>query len=471
MAQRLLSRTSDRAVYHALWRVGIAVGVVVALGWTGWSCPAIAQQALKIRLVNDEQEPAQGNAWNQKAMAIGSDVLTPPGETSPSSTQAFGATLSSTPVFHQAQTPQNTTPLFAARPNVVEGPPSMLIGSADPASSEMQSPAMLNQPMPGYLPGPDSGILNPQADPTSSTSESETPPYKEPDYESYKQQKFQNRLFGFNKYLLNAKPEDEEDFWNNKCSDGPERVWEFAPLRRVGRLGHRFFGPSPAREAFSKLFPWNRTPGRNQGVGQPLVNDSWQWAPFGAGWFMGYMDGNTLVTNWTGAKGGYFGGYHLNWDFDYYWGTEFRYGVATLAEWDSQRAMNAQAEAGIPYTSQFARRHATLKYGDFSFLYYPWGDARWRPYAKMGIGWGYVKFTDLLYNLRANTQMTMPMGVGVKYRYSRRIVLRMEVMDNFLFGERGINPQHNLSITGGVEIRFGGPRKAYWPYDPGRHYW
>ena len=25
-------------------------------------------------------------------------------------------------------------------------------------------------------------------------------------------------------------------------------------------------------------------------------------------------------------------------------------------------------------------------------------------------------------------------------------------------------------VTGGIEVRFGGPRKAYWPWNPGRHY-
>ena len=28
-----------------------------------------------------------------------------------------------------------------------------------------------------------------------------------------------------------------------------------------------------------------------------------------------------------------------------------------------------------------------------------------------------------------------------------------------------------LSLTVGVEYRFGGTRKAYWPWNPGKSYW
>lgn len=444
MAHRLLSRISDQAVHRASSCVGIAVCLVVALGW---SYSAMAQQGLKIRLVDAEQE----NPWDQKAMSIGADVLTPPGE-APST-----------------QTLRNLSPLFAAKPSISE-PSNMINGPLGLAPSETLPPSMLTNPMPGYLPGSKSGILNDNAASPLSPIESDSPPYAEPTYETYKQQQFQNRVFGIRKYLLTATPEvhkDGQEILGSGCPDDPRCIWRFSPFRRVRFLGHRLFSPSPSRTAFAKLFPWNRTPGRNQGVGEPLVNDSWLWAPFGVGWYMGYMDGTTFVNGWTGAKSGYFGGYHLNWDFDHYWGTEFRYGFASLAQWDTHLLYEAH---GLP-DPRFGKRHATLKYGDFSFLYYPWGDARWRPYAKMGIGWGYVKFTDLNYKLWSNSTMAIPMGVGLKYRYSRRIVFRIEMMDNFLFGERGINPQHNLSLTSGVEIRFGGARKAYWPYNPGRHYW
>ena len=30
---------------------------------------------------------------------------------------------------------------------------------------------------------------------------------------------------------------------------------------------------------------------------------------------------------------------------------------------------------------------------------------------------------------------------------------------------------HSLSLTTGLEFRFGGTRKAYWPWNPGLLYW
>jgi hypothetical protein len=436
MAQRPLPKISDRPARCVSLCILCAIGLAIVLGYGG---TAMAQQGLKIRLVDTEQED---DSWDQRAMEFGSDALTPPGE----------APLTQEPP--PAETLENLSPLFGSKPDFSGE------GNSPPSSpSELLPPSVLSDAMPGYLPSTKPGILNDGNAPLSSALDTKNPPYNEPTYETYEQQRFQNGLLGLRKHLITTSPDE--------CVNGPERVWRFAPFQRVRFIGPRLFGPSPYREAFIKLFPWNRTPGRNQGVGEPLVNDSWRWAPFGFGWYMGFMDGNTLLNGWTGTKTGFFGGYHLNWDFDHYWGTEFRYGFASLPQWDVELLY---AEHGFP-SQAVRKRHATLKYGDFSFLYYPWGDARWRPYVKMGVGWGYVKFTDLLSRLRANTTMTMPFGIGLKYRYSRRIVFRMEMMDNFIFGERGINPQHNFSMTGGIEIRFGGPRKAYWPYNPGRHYW
>ena len=453
MAHRPLPRISEPVVR----RVPSFVVVAVCLLGIAWSTSASAQQSLKIRLLNADAE-----SWDQRASAIGSDVLTPPGETKP------------------------------------VGSPSVTAGSKETSSAEPFSLSVLNKNLqaeddivvekPGYLQGNQSGILNRDEPESFSLLGEEETPYQEPSLESYnEQQEFQRRLMGIREHLLNGQQDlslgeedalsvaEREDASSNEISvaprSGPELMWRFAPFQRLRFFGSSFLGPSRSHEAFDKLFPWNRTPGRNQGVGEPLINDSWRWAPFGVGWFMGIMDGTPLVTDWTGAGTGYFGGYHFNWDFDHYWGFEFRYGVASLPQWDSARAFAAQSDAGIAWNSQFGRRHATLKYGDFSFLYYPWGDARWRPYARMGLGWGYVKFTDLLYDKWSNSTMTMPFGIGLKYRYSRRLVFRTEMVDNFLFGERGINPQHNLSLTAGVEVRFGGTRKAYWPYNPGRHYW
>lgn len=433
MAHRQLHRTFNQAVRRASPLVVVAACLMVV----GGNVSAIAEQGLKIRLLSAEEE-----TWDQRVKKIEADILTPPDEVK-----------------------QPTSPA----PSVLKKAMPGYLSEAKPESSTSDESGQLSLLDQEILPYQESSLGN-SLDPSFG-------PYNE-------QQRFQHRLLGIRGYLQSGQeipldedaplsmldgPSSPQEKGTSNSRPAPKLVWRFSPFKRIRLFGSRFLGPSHSREAFAKLFPWNRTPGRNQGVGEPLINDSWRWAPFGVGWFMGFMDGSTLVTDWTGANTGYFGGYHANWDFDHYWGFEFRYGVASLPQWDNMLLYDSDTH-GLP-SSQFKKRHAMLKYGDFSFLYYPWGDAKWRPYARAGLGWGYVKFTDLNYKQWSNATMTMPIGLGLKYRYSRRLVFRMEMVDNFLFGERGINPQHNFSLTAGVEVRFGGAHKAYWPYNPGRHYW
>ncbi|MEA1951973.1 MAG: hypothetical protein U9N87_11350, partial [Planctomycetota bacterium] len=65
----------------------------------------------------------------------------------------------------------------------------------------------------------------------------------------------------------------------------------------------------------------------------------------------------------------------------------------------------------------------------------------------------------------------MPLALGLKYRYNSRLAFRFEMTDNIVFSSGPVNSVHHFSITGGLELRFGGTRKAYWPWSPGRYYW
>ena len=44
-------------------------------------------------------------------------------------------------------------------------------------------------------------------------------------------------------------------------------------------------------------------------------------------------------------------------------------------------------------------------------------------------------------------------------------------LEAVLLGVGGVENLHNWSTTAGLEVRLGGTRKAYWPWNPGRHYW
>lgn len=220
---------------------------------------------------------------------------------------------------------------------------------------------------------------------------------------------------------------------------------------------------------------------RHRGIGEPLLCESWRYRPFSGGWFMGGMQGSPLVDDWVGQKSGFFAGYRLGWDYDHYWGCEMRLAFGSVALFDSQRAKDAQQAAddarGIaaddPFRQRFdPRRDCNLLLWDVSFLYYPWGDAAWRPYLMAGLGTARIDFVDRLSVVLDKTVFALPLACGLKYRWNDRLALRLELADNIAFGSSsGLNTLHNLSLTAGVEIRFGGTRKAYWPWNPGRHYW
>lgn len=201
--------------------------------------------------------------------------------------------------------------------------------------------------------------------------------------------------------------------------------------------------------------PTYRFYGRHGGLGEPLVTESWLYRPLSAGWSMGFVKGDLVTSDWqAGEQQGFFGAVRLGWDHDHHWGSEMRFAF------DSMNAKSFQ--------------------WDLDLLYYPWGDSRWRPYYMLGLGAAKLRFRrgfSPAYDggLSAHydeTVFVLPLAVGMKYRCNDWMALRLEVADLIVFGEgSGLNTMVNLSITGGFEIRFGGRRTSYWPWDPGRHYW
>ena len=268
---------------------------------------------------------------------------------------------------------------------------------------------------------------------------------------------------------------------SGQTPDNAERLWQGADP---------FFGPtagafSPQYElaagSSSRFGLVPQTAPRHRGIGQPLLRESWRYRPLSAGWFMGAMQGSPLIDDWVEQKEGFFAGYRLGWDYDHYWGCEMRLAFGSVALDDSQRAKDAQAAAddarGIPADDPIrnrfdARRDSNVVLWDLDLLYYPWGDAAWRPYLMAGLGTARIDFVDRLSVVLDKTVFALPLACGLKYRWNDRLALRLELADNIAFGgSSGLNTLHNLSLTAGVEIRFGGTRKAYWPWNPGRHYW
>jgi hypothetical protein len=195
---------------------------------------------------------------------------------------------------------------------------------------------------------------------------------------------------------------------------------------------------------------------RHQGQGEPLVGASWLNRPFYTGFFLGGLHGDTLIPGEINQSIGFFGGFRLGWDYDTYWAIETRLGLSELG-------LDFIDEPSVDGLG------TDIVIWDASFVYYPWGDSRWRPYLTVGIGLVDYDFLDELGLRHSDAVVGVPWGGGLKYRLSDWIALRFDFLDNVAFGGRaGFETMNNLSLTGGLEFRFGGARKSYFPWNPSR---
>ncbi len=191
------------------------------------------------------------------------------------------------------------------------------------------------------------------------------------------------------------------------------------------------------------------------------------------------IDGGPLIEDWVGTTTGFDGGWRLGWDFGPSFGAEMRMAFASPKLYDSYRADqaltvldNANGLApNDPQRSRFDHRIAELFQWDVDILYYPWGETRLRPYLLTGMGLTNIYFADRLDQNYQTTCLSLPLGMGVKYLCSEQLAIRLDCLDDIALSSNHLQTQHNVSLTAGVELRFGGSRKVYWPWDPGREFW
>lgn len=279
---------------------------------------------------------------------------------------------------------------------------------------------------------------------------------------------------------LRVSPGDDPTFVRNgaKSENLPEELGVREP-ERVASPDAVQFPADPSALRSSRFF--RQAEQRYQGPGQPLIQESWNFRPFSFAVIYGFVQGGTLKSDWIRENQGVFGGFQFGWDCDNYWGVETRFTWAELEVVDSDRAIAAQVAkddaAGVPENSSFrhrfdARRHNHRFFWDAHALYYPWGDSAWRPFLLVGLGAGSVKFIDRTDVWYQDTLFTVPIGLGFKYRVGDFMALRVECVDYMCFGGgKSLDLLHDVTVLGGLEIRYGGPRRAYWPWNPGRHYW
>lgn len=223
---------------------------------------------------------------------------------------------------------------------------------------------------------------------------------------------------------------------------------DFPPLGTpTGGPGARF-GAEPHGEPHSLLAPasWLARPTdthplpRHRGIGIPLEGTSWRNRPWYAGWQIGSLIGDDLVRGAVNQHSASVGGYWLGYDFDHYWGAEMQWSFAYPRLDDSRFS--------IPRSSRDV-------FWDVSLLRYPWGDARYRPYYKVGLGLTGVHFEDELGQFYNRALITIPWGLGLKYYWRKWIALRFDFTDHWAFGSGRVSTMHNWRIVAGVEVRFG----------------
>ena len=196
--------------------------------------------------------------------------------------------------------------------------------------------------------------------------------------------------------------------------------------------------------------------GRYIGRGVPLEGSSWLNRPFHADWFMGILLGDDM-TQTVNLENEVFAGVRIGYDFDYYWGLGWRFGWSNP---DIEVEHDSDADANGSYFIS-----------DINLKYYPWGDAKVRPYWLMGMGLARIEYTNLSDVSENATLATMPLGVGVEFPQFPWLAWRLEVLDNLAFGANGVETLNNFSLTAGMEWRFGAKPNSYWPWRASRKIW
>lgn len=215
--------------------------------------------------------------------------------------------------------------------------------------------------------------------------------------------------------------------------------------------------------------PFNTPDGPNRGVGMPLANRSWLDRPYYFGGFIGSMRGSTLVSNQVKQKNGASGGLMLGYNIGDYWGIEGRVHYSSTDIYDTDYARELYLELG-GNAGYLTTRTNELAIIDFSVHYYPLGNAKFRPYAKYGLGLARERFQHTFGSMVKINTMTMPVGVGLRYWWNERLAFQFDAIDNIVFSKDSVKTQNNWAFTVGVSYSFGNSKKRRpvirWPYTP-----
>jgi hypothetical protein len=208
-------------------------------------------------------------------------------------------------------------------------------------------------------------------------------------------------------------------------------------------------------------FHHSSTEGPYTDRGLPMQYSSWLNRPYHVDWFLGPLLSDGPVDGRVEQTNQLFGGFRMGWDFDYYWGVEWRFGFSnpTMYAATTNEATNNVELAGHYFVT------------DVDFIYYPWGDTKVRPYAQWGLGMTQVGSVRADGSGQIATLLSMPWGVGVQFPITHWLMARLDITDNLAFGADGVNTLNNFTFTGGMELRLGARPGSYWPWRSSRNIW
>jgi hypothetical protein len=212
----------------------------------------------------------------------------------------------------------------------------------------------------------------------------------------------------------------------------------------------RFPAPWPSREDFAWMF--EPAQGPHVGLGQPLVNASWLYRPLSIGAFLGPVTGNELSDSVEGDAS-LLMGFRAGWDVEAFWGLEARLGFANPKLQDEATGRDYDEGDFVLW--------------DVNVLCYPWGESRLRPYASIGLGMAKFSFTDLDTLPYRDDVMSLPLGVGLKYRCTPWMAARFDITDTISIAGDTTGTLNNFTFTFGMEYRFGHHQTFYWPWQSG----
>lgn len=235
---------------------------------------------------------------------------------------------------------------------------------------------------------------------------------------------------------------------------------EWKPLVESDATLHAGAEEPPHLRPFDWMRHWgfrhSSTEGRFVDKGLPMERSSWLNRPYHVDWFVGPLLSDGPVEGRVSQSNDILAGFRLGWDFDYYWGVEWRFG------W---------ADSTIIADGIDTELDGKFFVSDVDFIYYPWGDSKIRPYALWGLGLTEIGSVRPDGTGQEATLLSMPIGLGVRFPQTHWLAWRLEVIDNLAFGADGIDTMNNFAFTAGMELRMGARPNSYWPWRSSRTIW